>query len=149
MQTPTAKQVKPEYIWDRKPFKNELLKLPTGNSYSEQSFLLYPYAQKRFLHRFPALSGKIQHLDHLCPGTKVFYLFLEVMDLSATNADFSICISLCCYLWRKIQTWKEWDRSLHFSSFLQGDFKKEKCLLFFLNYFFSAGNNVGKWMLAL
>lgn len=51
----------------------------------------------------------------------------------------------------KIRVWKERDVSLQISSFIKGDFKKEKCH-FFLFFFFSvssslvfqAGNGVGK-----
>lgn len=76
LQTLTVKQVTAECIWDRKPSKIKPFKLAVGNSYSEY-FLLYPYPQKRFIRRLPVLPGKVQHLDHLCPGTKVFYLFLS------------------------------------------------------------------------
>lgn len=132
LQTLTVKQVTAECIWDRKPSKTKPFKPAVGNSYSEY-FLLYPYPQKRFIRRLPVLPGKVQHLDHLCPCTKVVYLFLK-LRIYLQQMQTSVYASVYAGIYgEKIQIWKEWHFSLHFSSFYRMTLKKKNAIYFFFS----------------
>lgn len=79
----------------------------------------------------------MQHLECLCPVTKVFLLVLEVSDISATNVNFKIYVCVYANTYGiKIQTWKKRKFNLRFSSFSEGGFKKEK-MPFISFHFFS------------
>jgi len=79
----------------------------------------------------------MQHLECLCPITKVFLLVLEVSDISATNVNFKIYVCVYANTYGiKIQTWKKRKFNLRFSSFSEGGFKKEK-MPFISFHFFS------------
>lgn len=90
----------------------------------------------------------MQHLKCLCPVTKVFLLALEARDTTATNVNFKIHVSVHADTYGiKIQTWKKRKFNLHFSSFSEGCFKKEK--MSFVSFFFSVNSSFtfqsGNW----
>lgn len=78
--------------------------------------------------RFPVLLGKTQHLECLCPVTKIFLLVLEIRDITATNGNFKIHVSVHTGI--KKQTWKKGNLIYISHPFQRVALKKKKCLSF-------------------
>lgn len=72
LQTLTAKPATPRCVRDRKPFKTKLFKLAAGNSYSEQSFLLYPIREEDFYTYFLSLQARDSTWTVSAPAQRSF-----------------------------------------------------------------------------